>query len=48
MDDVKEKIQFPFQYLEKYLLGEMEFDSAIDSTMEECYRLIEEYVENNE
>lgn len=41
------EIKFPFQYMEKYLLGEMDFDAACDSTMEECYRLIEEYIKNN-
>lgn len=39
------EIKFPFQYIEKYLLGEMDFDVACDSTIEECYRLIEEYIE---
>lgn len=45
--EVEEKILFPFQYMEKYLLGEMDLDVACDSTMEECYRLIEEYVEKH-
>ena len=40
-------IEFPFQYIEKYLLGEMDYDAAIDSTIEECNRLIEEYIKNN-
>lgn len=43
---MKDKLQFPFQYLEKYLLGEMEFDDAIDKTLEEVDRLIEEYINN--
>jgi hypothetical protein len=34
----------PFKYLEKYLLGEMEFDAAIDSAIEELNRLIYEYI----
>ena len=42
-----EKIKFPFQYLEKYLIGEMDFDVAIDSTLEEANRLIEEYLEKH-
>ena len=42
-----EKIQFPFQYLEKFFLGEMDWDAAIDSTIEEAYRLIDEYVKAN-
>lgn len=39
------EIKFPFQYIEKYFLGEIDFDDAIDSTMEECHRLIKEYIE---
>lgn len=42
-----EKILFPFQYLEAYLLGEMDFDAAIDSTIEEADRLIEEYLKRH-
>ena len=38
------EIKFPSQYMTKYLLGEMDYDAAIDSTMEECHRLIEEYI----
>lgn len=41
------EIKFPFQYIEKYVNGEMNFDAACDSTMEECYRLIEEYIEKH-
>ena len=43
----EEKILFPFQYLEAYLLGEMDFDAAVDSTMEECHRLMEEYIKKH-
>ena len=43
-----EEILFPFQYIEKYLLGKMEYDHAIDSTIEEVYRIIEEYIDKNE
>lgn len=43
----EEKIPFPFQYIEAYLRGETDFDVACDSTMEECYRLIEEYIEKH-
>lgn len=43
----EEKILFPFQYIEAYLLGEIDFDVACDSTLEECYRLIEEYMEKH-
>ena len=44
----EEKIPFPFQFLEKYFLGEMIWDAAIDSTLEEVYRLIEEYAEKHD
>ena len=38
-------IEFPSQYIEKYFLGEIDYDTAIDNTIEECNRLIEEYIE---
>ena len=41
------EIKFPFQYLEQYLLGKISFEVACDSTIEECYRLIEEYIEKH-
>ena len=44
----EEKIPFPFQYLEQYLRGELIWDAAIDNTMDEVYRLIEEYISKNE
>lgn len=44
---MKEKIQFPFQYITQYLLGEISLEVACDSTMEECSRLIEEYIEKH-
>lgn len=43
----EEKIMFPFQYMEQYLLGEISFDGAVDRTIEEVYRLIGEYVEKH-
>ena len=43
----EETIPFPFQYLEKFFLGEMEYHDAIDKTIEEANRLIEEYVEQH-
>lgn len=43
----EDKILFPFQYIEAYFLGEIDFDVACNSTMEECYRLIEEYIEEH-
>jgi len=44
---MEDKIKFPFQYLEKYLLGETSLEAACDSTIEECNRLIEEYIEKH-
>lgn len=44
---IEETIPFPFQHIEAYLRGEESFDIACDSTMEECYRLIEEYIEKH-
>ena len=41
------KIPFPFQYLEQYFRGELIWDAAIDNTIYEMYRLIEEYVEKH-
>ena len=38
------KIPFPFHYLNQYLRGESDWDSAFDNTMEEIYSLIEDYV----
>ena len=43
----EEKIPFPFQHIEAYLRGETSFDIACDSTIDECYRLIEEYIEEH-
>lgn len=48
VEEKEEKIPFPFQYLEKYLLGEMTWDAAIDSTLNEANRLIEEYIEKHD
>lgn len=45
--NINVEIKFPFQYIEKYVNGEMNFEAACDSTIEECYRLIEEYIEKN-
>lgn len=42
------KIPFPFQYLDQYFLGESNWGAAIDSTIEEAYRLIEEYLEKHD
>lgn len=40
----EEKILFPFQFIDKYLLGQISLDDAVDKTIEELNRLIEEYV----
>ena len=45
--ELEEKIPFPFQYIEQYLLGEISFDGAVDRTIDEAYRLIGEYVEKH-
>lgn len=42
--NMEAKIPFPFQYLNQYLRGESDWDSALDNTMEEVYSLIEDYV----
>lgn len=44
----EQMIIFPFQYLEQYLRGELVLDTAIDNTIDEVYRLIEEYVREHE
>ena len=40
----EEIIALPSKYLEKYCLGEIEFDEMIDSIVEECRKLVVEYV----
>ena len=44
----EQMVIFPFQYLEQYLRGELILDTAIDNTIDEVYRLIEEYVREHE
>lgn len=44
---MEDKIEFPFQYLTQYLLGEISFEMACDSTIEEWNRLIEECIEKH-
>ena len=44
----KKKIPFPFQYLEQFFRGELDFKVACDDTVNEVNRLIEEYVKNKE
>ena len=34
------------RYLEKYMLGELTLDEAVNNTIEEIYKLIKEYVNN--
>ncbi len=46
--EIEETIPFPFQYLEQYLLGEIKtLDEAVDYTVDEVNRLIEEYIEKH-
>lgn len=42
----RKNIEFPMRYLEKYMLGELTLDEAVNNTIEEIYRLIKEYVNN--
>lgn len=45
---VEEKIPFPFQYMEKFFLGEIKtFDEAINLTVNEAERLLREYAEKH-
>lgn len=45
---MEEKILFPFQYLEQYFLGKLDWDVAINKTIDEINRLIKEHMENND
>ena len=42
----RKNIEFPMRYLEKYMLGELTLDEAVNNTIEEIYRLIKEYINN--
>lgn len=42
----RKNIEFPMRYLEKYMLSELTLDEAVNNTIEEIYRLIKEYVNN--
>ena len=44
-DFLDEEIQFPWQYINQYLYGQITFDDAIDKTIEEFNRLIKEHLE---
>ena len=46
--DCNEKIAFPFQFMNQYLLGEIDLDSALDSTLQEVDKLIHEYLNKYE
>lgn len=46
-EPIEEKIPFPFQFLEKFLLGEMSLNEALDKTIDEFWKLINEYLEKN-
>ena len=39
--------QFPYQFLHKFLLGEMSLNEALDKTIDEFWKLINEYLEKN-
>ena len=45
--EVEVNVKFPFQFLEQYLRGELSLDESIDRTLEETYRLINEYIEKH-
>ena len=40
-------IPFPWQHINAYCRGEITFDAACDNTIEEFYRLAEEYIEEH-
>ena len=40
-----EEIRFPWTFLNKYLLGDIDFNTAIDCTIEELCNMIVEYIE---
>lgn len=44
---MKDNIKFPFEYLNEYLAGNMGLDAAIDSTLQEVDRIVEEYLKEN-
>ena len=47
-EEPEEKIPFPFQYMEKFFLGEIKtFDEAINLTADEVERLLREYAEKH-
>lgn len=45
--ETEETIPFPFQFVNKYFLGEMTMDDAVSKTVDEVERLIREYVEKH-
>lgn len=47
IEETEQKIEFPFQFFDKYFSGEMEWEEAIDKTIDELYRLIINYIERN-
>ena len=40
----EEKIPFPAQYLTKFFLGEIDYNEAVDCTVEEIRKLIDESI----
>ncbi len=45
--ETEETIPFPFQFVNKYFLGEITMDDAVSQTVDEVERLIKEYVEKH-
>lgn len=43
-NEAGQEIPFPYQYLEKYMLGEMTLDDAVNSTLDEVYRMAADYI----
>lgn len=43
----EENIPFPWQHIKAYCRGEITFDVACDNTIEELYKLIDEYVKEH-
>ena len=44
---MEEKIQFPFQYLIQYLLGEITLEKCHDDVVEELCKLMDDYIKKN-
>lgn len=42
---MKDKIKFPWRYLEQFFLGNLDFNIALDKTIDEFDRRIYEHIE---